>query len=121
MALELIPDNPVAYGYKQIWLAVRGAAPRPVALALGLKDLEDSTWKDGIELAYEQGYDRARQQYRQWQGVFVSPSVLGWTLAVGGIGALPTPGIPEWLAWLRDLSATLGHVQSFGTHRVSSA
>jgi hypothetical protein len=95
MPSEPTPDCPVAFGYKQIWLAVRDAEPQLVADTIGLIDTRASTWKEGIERAYEQGYDRERRKYRKWQEIFVSPPVLGWTLAVGGIGALPEPGIPE--------------------------
>jgi hypothetical protein len=120
MMSEPIPDCPVNFGYKQLWLAVWDTAPRVVADAVGLIDTRTSSWKEGIERSYEQGYDRERRQYREWQEIFVSPPVLGWTLAAGGIGALPSPGLPDWLPWLRNLSAILGHVQSFGTHRVTN-
>jgi len=115
----LIPERPVPFGYKQIWLAVRDSEPQIVADTMGLSGTRASTWKEGIELAYEQGHDRERRQYRQRQEIFVSPPVSGWTLAVGGIGALPEPGMPEWSPWLCHLSLILGHVQFFGTHRVS--
>jgi hypothetical protein len=121
VAQLLIPDRPVAFGYKQVWLAVRDAEPQVVADIVGVIDRRASTWKEGIDRAYEQGFDRERQEWRKWQDIFVSPRVLGWTLAVGGIGALPAPSMPEWLPWVCDLSRKLGHVQSFGTHRVSSA
>jgi hypothetical protein len=121
MMSEPIPDRPVIFGYKQIWLAISATAPQVVADAIGLIDARTSTWKEGIERSYEQGYDREQRQFREWQEIFVSPPVLSWILAVGGIGALPNACLPEWLPWLRNLSALLGHVQSFGTHRVSSA
>ena len=120
MAQVLIPDRPVAFGYKQVWLAIRDAKPQVVADTLGLLHTRASTWKEGIERAYEQGYDRERRRYRELQEIFVSPPVLGWTLAVGGIGALPEPGMGDWTPWLCNLSQILGHVQFFGTHRVSS-
>jgi hypothetical protein len=121
MMSEPIPDCPVIFGYKQIWLAVWDTAPQVVADAIGLIDTRTSTWQEGIERSYEQGYDREQRQFRERQEIFVSPPVISWILAVGGIGALPNPCVPEWLPWLRNLSALLGHVQSFGTHRVSSA
>jgi hypothetical protein len=120
MLSEPIPDCPVNFGYKQIWLAIWDAAPRVVADAIGIMDTRTSTWEVGIDRSYEQGYDRERRQFRETQEIFVSPPVLGWTLAVGGIGTLPNPCLPEWLPWLRHLSTVLGQVQSFGTHRVSN-
>jgi hypothetical protein len=84
VAQVLIPDRPVAFGYKQVWLAVRDAQPQVVADALGLLDTQASTWKEGILWAYEEGYGRERRQHPEWQTIFVSPPVFGWTLAVGG-------------------------------------
>jgi hypothetical protein len=120
VAQVLLPDRPVAFGYKQVWLAIRDTKPPVVAETLGLLHTRASTWKEGIERAYEQGYDRERRRYRDLQEIFVSPPVLDWTLAVGGIGALPEPGMGDWTPWLCNLSQILGHVQFFGTHRVSS-
>jgi hypothetical protein len=119
MTQSLIPDHPVAFGYKQIWLAVKDVQPQVVADALGLSDTAASNWKHGIDRAYEQGFDRELRQYRKQVEIFVSPPVLGWTFAVGGIGAHPAPEMADWLPWLCDLSLVLGHVQFFGTHRVS--
>src|SRR5262249_23606728 len=36
------------------------------------------------------------------------------------IRAIPSAGMAEWAPFLQDLSKKLGHVQYFGTHRVSS-
>ena len=55
MAQLLIPDRPVAFGYKQVWLAVRDAEPQVVADTVGLIDTRASTWNEGIDRAYEQG------------------------------------------------------------------
>src|SRR5262249_10172593 len=109
-----MPDRPVAFGYKQIWLAIREVEPQAAADTIGLRDTRPSTWKAGIQRAYEQGYDRRRRRNSKWQEIFVSPPILGWTLAVGGIGAHPEPGMPEWLPWLRRLSLIMGQVQFFG-------
>jgi hypothetical protein len=110
-----IPDRPVDFGYKQQWLAVWDRDPRAVAEALGLKDTEPSTWREGIE----RGYDLARHRAGEFAEVFVSPPVLGWTLAVGGVGVIPAVGMPAFVPFLCSLSARLGHVQYFGNHRVS--
>lgn len=120
MPTQPIPDRPVAFGYKQHWFAVRDRRPQEVADALGLKDIRPSTWKEGIERAYESGYDRVRHRWPEWVEMFVSPPVRGWTLAVGGIGAIPSAGMAEWIPFLRNLSTKLGDVQYFGTHRISN-
>jgi hypothetical protein len=115
MTAQPIPDYPVAFGYKQQWLAVRDRDPQTVADALGLRDTKPSTWKEGIERAY--------QHYRRRAGecaeVFVSPPVLGWTLAVGGAAVIPDVTMPAFVPFLCGLSAALGHVQYFGSHRIS--
>src|SRR5262245_24448946 len=86
-----------------------------LAGALGLGEVADSMWKEGINRSYVRGWRRG------WWEVFVSPPVLGWILAVGGLGALPLPDYPDWLPWLCSMSKKLGHVQSFGTLRVNDA
>jgi tetratricopeptide (TPR) repeat protein len=56
-----IPDRPVKFGYKQTWLAIREVDSQAVVNALGLEDTRVSTWKEGIERAYEHGYDRGAE------------------------------------------------------------
>jgi hypothetical protein len=116
MTPQPIPDHPVAFGYKQQWLAVMESDPQTVAEALGLKDRKPSTWRQGIERAY----DHSRRRAGQCPEVFVSPPVLGWTLAIGGVGVIPGVTEPAFDRFLCRLSARLGHVQYFGNHRVSS-
>ncbi len=96
---------PVSFGYKSSWLAVRRCAQWSVARALGLTDVQPSDWVEGMRTA-----DEGR--------TFVSPPVDGWTLVLGS--GFPHAGDAAWLPFLADLSRTLGEVQYFGTHRVSS-
>lgn len=110
------PDRPVAFGYKQVWLAVRDREPREVAEALGLRKLRVANWKEGIRRSYET--DRREGRRKE---IFVTPPVAGWTLAVGGIGSLPYPDLPGWQPFLEGLSERFGHIQFFGTHRVSES
>jgi hypothetical protein len=112
MSTQLIPDRPVAFGYKQQWVAVRARQAQEVAIVLGLKDVRPSTWQEGIERSYE------RSPSLEWLEVFVSPPISGWTLAVGGLTALPHADRPDWLPWLGDLSERLDHVHYFGTLRI---
>lgn len=102
------PDNPVSFGYKIAWFAVRTDDMEAVARALHMTALTPSTWVEGINAAYE-------------AGAFVTEPVKGWVL------------VPSW-QWfrvlgdepgkvigpgLRKLSTVLGHVQFFATYRVS--
>ncbi len=115
-----IPDRPEPFGYKQIWLAVKGVEPSEVASALGLEWCQSANWAQGIDRAYRSYFDSKRGWYNSRVEIFVAPPVRGWTLAVGGIGALPAIESSEWIPWLEGLSERLGHVQFFGTHRVSN-
>jgi hypothetical protein len=82
-------DLPISFGYKISWIAVRSSSGREVADFLGLKKVAPCSWKQGLEWAHES------------KGVFVSPALDGWTLAVG---RLPEAGEPEFLELLEDLS-----------------
>ena len=42
----------VGFGGKQAWLAVRDGDPVALLAALGLRDLGEVRWRDGIDLAY---------------------------------------------------------------------
>jgi hypothetical protein len=85
--------------------------PSTVADALGLRGVRSARFSEGITLLDSSGpeVDRA---------VFVTPAIAGWTLAVGGVRAMPHAGHPDWVPFLDRLSSSLGHVQYFGTHRV---
>ena len=99
----------VGFGGKQAWLAVRDGDPDAVRRALGLRDLGEVRWRDGIDLAHLTD-DR----------VAVTPPLPGardtrWVLAAGRWLLRPgtTVDVP-------GLSARLGtEVQFFATHRVT--
>src|SRR5919202_5486918 len=101
-------DAMVGFGFKQAWLAVRDAEPAAVLAALGLRDLGEVPWRDGIDLAYLTD-DR----------IAVTPPLPGaagtrWVLAVGRWLLRADTGVD-----VIDLSAVLGtEVQFFATHRV---
>jgi len=42
----------VGFGGKQAWLAVRDGDPAQILQALGLRDLGEVPWRDGIDLAH---------------------------------------------------------------------
>ncbi|GAA2396617.1 hypothetical protein [Dactylosporangium salmoneum] len=94
------------FSYKTSWLAVRERPVEAVADALGLAGRRAAGWDEGTDEAYR-------------RGVYVVAARAGWTLAHGlhhlepGFGPW-TAGFPAWLA---ALSARLGEVQFFASHR----
>jgi len=99
----------VGFGGKQAWLAVRDGDPERVLAALGLRDLGEVPWRDGIDLAHLTD-DR----------VAVTPPLPGardtsWVLAAGRYLMRPGTGLD-----VTELSARLHtEVQFFATHRVT--
>jgi hypothetical protein len=104
-------DAMVGFGGKQAWLAVRDGEPAKVLDALGLRDLGEVPWRDGIDVAHLTD-DR----------VAVTPLLPGardtrWVLVAGR--RLLRPGTVVDVA---DLSARLHtEVQFFATHRVTES
>ncbi len=99
----------VGFGGKQAWLAVRERAAGPVIAALGLRDLGEVGWRDGIDLAYLTD-DR----------VVATPPLPGaaaarWTLVVGRWLLRPDVSVDP-VALSADLDT---EVQLFATHRVT--
>jgi hypothetical protein len=95
------PDTMVGFGGKQAWLAVRDSDPATVLTALGLRDLGEVGWREGIDVAYLTD-DR----------VALTPP-LPWVLAVGR-------RFLQYPIDIVDLSAQLHtEVQYFATHRVT--
>ena len=64
------PDQPVPFGLKTQWLAVKTQKGREVAEAIGLTNMKVANWETGMHGAINGGY------------YFVSPPVKGWTLVV---------------------------------------
>lgn len=91
---------PQTFGYKTDWLVIDTTDAAAVVSALGLKNVRPATWDIN-----PYGPD----------GVFVSPSVLGWTYV---LDTWREPGSPEFAPLLEDLSRRFGEVQYFGTYRV---
>jgi len=101
------PDNPVSFGYKCSWLAIRSEDADAVVGAIGLKDVRKCGWKEGIDSAYR---DR----------VFVAPAINGWVLVVGfSLPEVVAAGKLDQLSeLLQELGRKFSDVQYFGTHRV---
>ena len=99
----------VGFGGKQAWLAARDTPAGALLDALGLRDLGEVPWREGVDLAYLTD-DR----------VVVTPPLAGaadarWTLAAGRYFLRPDVAVD-----LVDLSARLHtDVQLFATHRVT--
>jgi len=68
--IETTEDNPIGFGYKCMWLAIKAENQQKVAELIGIKDPKKSNWESGIDNAYE-------------GSIFITPSIDGWTLAVG--------------------------------------
>jgi hypothetical protein len=102
-------DTMVGFGGKQAWLAVRDSDSATVLDALGLRDLGDVPWREGIDIAHFTD-DR----------VALTPPLPGarhasWVLAVGRWWLRPDVAVD-----VAELSARLHtEVQFFATHRVT--
>jgi hypothetical protein len=99
----------VGFGGKQAWLAVRDGDPARILEALGLRDLGEVRWREGIDVAHLTD-DR----------VAITPPLPGardtrWVLVVGRWLLRP-----DTVVDVTGLSATLHtEVQFFATHRVT--
>jgi len=91
-----------SFGYKTAWLAVRTDDTAAVSAALGLTDVANVSWEDGVEASYD-------------ETVFVSPPTRGWVLAVG-VELLKHP--PDTVALSAELAT---EVELFATHRIVDA
>ncbi len=88
------------FGYKTGWVAIRSDDGAKIVEALGLKHANRVGWGAGVGAAYE-------------NGIFVTPSVDGWTLVMG---SQISDGSPS-AALIRD---RLGcEVQVYSSHRVA--
>lgn len=100
------PDEPIDFGYKMVWIAVKTDKKERIAEILELKNIQSSNWASGIESAYN-------------DGIYITPMIGQWTLAVGmklANGQLEDINKLEKI--LNKLSAEFGEAQSFGTNRV---
>ena len=100
-------DNPVDFGYKNVWIAVKTDNKKRISEVLELKNVQPSNWKSGIETAYN-------------DGIFITPQIGEWTLAVGMklVNDANLENINKLENILNKLSSEFGEAQSFGTHRV---
>ncbi len=78
---DAAPDTPRSFGYRMGWLAIRTRDTQGVIERLGLSEVEDANWDNGLGTVYSEDHAESH--------VFVSPPVNGWTFVVGL--ALPQP------------------------------
>ncbi|MFI5936981.1 hypothetical protein [Actinoplanes sp. NPDC051494] len=102
-------DRMVGFGGKQAWLAIRDGNPAEVLEALGLRDLGETPWREGIDMAHLSD-DR----------VAITPPLAGargetWVLAAGRF--LQRPDVVVDVTALSKQLRT--EVQLFETHRVT--
>lgn len=106
-----IPDNPLAFGYKTIWFAVKSNDAAAVAAVFGDPNPQPCNWKTGIDRAYT----LTLKQFG-----FVTPPIDGWTLVVGWkLPSADAKGSEEAVLRLIDrLSKQFGEAQWFASQRV---
>ena len=102
-----IPDQPISFGYKCMWFAIKSAHTEELVKILNLIDIRPCNWQMGIEKAYE-------------NSVFITPPINDWTIACGR--GLPHGDTKEGIEKVKDilkhLSKEYGEAQFFCTHRV---
>ena len=99
-------DNPVSFGYKNLWFAVKVENKNEVAEMLNFRILGRANWENGVKQAYD-------------NRIFITPEIEGWTLIVGD-GLLPL--IDKDSADINicnKLSLKYGEAHFFYTHRVT--
>ena len=101
-------DNPVGFGYKMIWIAVKTNQKNRLAEIIKLEQIQNANWESGINDAHD-------------EGIFITPQIGEWTLITGN-GLVKISDNPENLTefenLINSLSAEFGEAQFFGTHRV---
>jgi hypothetical protein len=107
--------RPIAFGYKTAWLAAKNISNARLFAALGLRDLGEINWEQGLKHAYSWAGDNGYGRF-----VFVTPPLAGWTLCVStGFFAYGDQEQPTFTALVKGLSGKLSTaVLYFSTHRV---
>lgn len=103
------------------WIAVRGGTVEAIAHTLRLSDPKRATWAQGMEVAGG-NHDDSPAEWGELAGVFITPLIRGWRLAVGQyVGAAPIIRPPDDLrtgwrkvaGWCRRLSRRFGAAHAF--------
>lgn len=92
------------------WIAVHGAGQADLVARLGLKNVRETTWADGVDLIDEM----AHSGDARFSTVLITQAVEGWTLIVGAWCGLPyltrTDAVTELC---QRLSSEFGHAQAY--------
>lgn len=103
-----IVDQPISFGYKCMWFAIKSTHAEELITILNLSNIRPCNWQMGIEKAYE-------------NAVFLTPPIDGWTIACGR--GLPYGDTKEGIEFVKNilqkLSWEYGEAQFFCTHRVT--
>ncbi len=103
-ANQKLIDNPINFGYKTSWLAIKTNQTEKVAEILKLENCRPCNWKYGIEYAYT-------------NSIFIAPPVNGWTLVVTNFNLTTYKNYNEILNLVKLLSTKFDAVQYFANHR----
>lgn len=103
-------DDPIPFGYKMGWLAIKSADANLIINMLNLKDVRVTNWETGLSTVYELN-----------NAVFITPSLNGWVLVVGWQFATMSDSPKKVEVLLLKLSKKFKEAQLFGTHRVVEA
>ncbi len=99
-----VTNGPVPFGSNIAWLSVETKETAAVAAVLGLQNIRDATWADGIAAAHR-------------SSVFVTPPLGNWTLVVGA-ALLPHEQMDVAVKPLvEELSRHFPDAQYFCTHQ----
>jgi hypothetical protein len=98
----------VPFGYKTAWFAIRSEDTNAVAIALELQNVYPANWEYGVWRAVES------DEY----SIFVTPSVNGWTLAVGV--PILFEADDHVIERMKELSRRFGRAQFFASMRTSN-
>ena len=99
-------NQPIPFGSKICWLAIKTDSADQVIEALNLQDIQTANWEKGLSAAYKNDGE-----------IFVTPVLGEWVLAIGR-SILEKIGIYDMensFFWLLYLSEQLGSVQYFCT------
>ena len=76
------PDQPLSFGFKTNWLAVKSDSPEAVLEKLPLQNIQPANWQSSVQIMEAADYQSSLQP------VFVSPCIRGWVFVVSHL-ALP--------------------------------
>ena len=107
------PDQPLSFGFKTNWLAVKSDSPEAVLEKLPLQNIQPANWQSSFQIMEAADYQSSLQP------VFVSPCIRGWVFVVSHL-ALPCLHPEQPFNMLTEpLLDRFKEVQYFGSYRVT--